>query len=245
MLLLKKKALTFRIFQNVKNKKWYIQVTFELSNECVDFNNGTIGIDINYNLISTCIIKKDGNPEKFIDYRFNVNEQNKDKNRQELSLIVNQIVDKALEHKKTITIEKIDLKNVKKYHKVNLVCYNQFISLLKTRCIKMGVLILEINSAYTSVIGKIKYAKRLGRSRHASASFVIGRRGLKYIERIPSEHICLLQGGERDKSLLKQWGLVNKRLQKVPKKESLGIIVVSEDQTTCNLNRTFFRSEYV
>ena len=230
------KPLSFRIFQNSKNLKWYVQIAFGISNECIDLEKGTIGVDINHDLISTTIIKKDGNAQKFIDYRFKANEKNKNINRQTLSDIVNQIVDNAVAHKKTIVIEKISLKNVLKSKNISLVCYSTFISLLRTRCIKKGILLLEVNPAYTSVIGKLKYSKKLGISKHSSASLVIGRRGLEYVERIPLEYIYLLQCEEKSKSLTAKWDLINKRLRNVPrKKESLDKFILSRDLTTCNL----------
>lgn len=229
-------ALTHRVFQNPESKKWYVQTSFTLSNECKNLNNGTIGIDINYNTIATCIIKKDGNKEYFKNYNFNIDKENQDKNRQIFSDIVNQIVDNALENRKTITIEEINLKNVLKNEKISLVCYNAFISLLRTRCVKKGILLIEINPKYTSIIGGLKYQKRLGVSRHGSASYVIGRRGLNYIEKIPIGYICLLQGEEKDKSLLERWGFINKRLQKVSQGEkSLYLHSVYRDQSNCSL----------
>ena len=231
-----KQALTTRIFQNIKNKKWYVQVAFTLSNECRDLNNGTIGVDINYNLISTCLIKKNGNKEEFKNYKFEVDSNNEDKNRQMLSDIVNLMVDDASAKKKTITIEKIDLKNTVKSGKMSMVCYNVFISLLRARCVKKGILLIEVEPKFTSIIGELKYQKRLGVGRHESASLVIGRRGLNYIDRIPKGYICLLQGEERNKSLLDRWNLINKRLLKVSFKEkSLYLFNIYKDQLMSSL----------
>ena len=231
-----KQALTTRIFQNIKNKRWYVQIAFTLSNECQDLNNGTIGVDINYDLISTCLIKKNGNKESFKNYKFEVDLNNEDKNRQMLSDIVNRMVDDSYENKKTITIEKIDLKNVVKKGNISMVCYNVFVSLLRARCVKNGILLIEVEPKFTSIIGELKYQKMFGVGRHESASLVIGRRGLNYIDRIPKGYICLLQGEERNKSLLDRWNLINKRLLKVsPKEKSLYMYNVYKDQLISSL----------
>lgn len=231
-----KKPLSVLIFQNDKNKKWYAQITFSIENECENHYNGTIGVDINYDLISTCSLSKDSNKKEFIDYRFTSDDNNSDKNSQTLSDIVNQLVDRAVIENKTITIEKIGLKNVLKNKKISMVCYSKFISLLVNRCIKMGILLIEVNPYYTSVIGKLKYAKPLGRSTHASAALAIGRRGLNYIERIPLGYICLLQSEERGKSLLKQWATVNKRLKNVSPQEKSRCPFWYRDQAMFDLN---------
>ncbi len=50
----------------------------------------------------------------------------------------------------------------------------------------MGALTKLVNPAYTSVIGRINYAKRHGLSIHLAAALTIGRRYLRFSERVPS-----------------------------------------------------------
>jgi hypothetical protein len=52
---------------------------------------------------------------------------------------------------------------------------------------KCGVALKKVNPAYTSVIGKYKYATSLGLNFHQAAAFVIARRGLGFRERIPKK----------------------------------------------------------
>lgn len=56
-----------------------------------------------------------------------------------------------------------------------------------SRGIRFGFKIKKVNPAYTSVIGRFKYSKKYGLSVHEAASFVIGRRGLGFDEKIPQE----------------------------------------------------------
>ncbi len=58
---------------------------------------------------------------------------------------------------------------------------------LISRGLKFGFKIKKVNPAYSSVIGRFKYAKMYGLSVHEAASFVIGRRGLDFEEKIPKE----------------------------------------------------------
>ena len=53
----------------------------------------------------------------------------------------------------------------------------------------MVLTLKKVNPAYTSVIGRFKYAKMYGLSVHEAASFVIGRRGLDFEEKVPKELI--------------------------------------------------------
>ena len=59
------------------------------------------------------------------------------------------------------------------------------ISAIKSRAEKMGVAVFEVNPAYTSQIGKMKYMKRFGISIHEAASFVIARRAMGFKEKLP------------------------------------------------------------
>ena len=214
-----KQVLTWRIFQNSKNKRWYVQVAFSISNDCYNYNNGTIGVDLNYNLISLSLIKQDGNKEKFKNLYYELDKNNKNKNNQILSDKVSEIVEITKGKQKTITIEKLDLKDALKNKKVSYVVYHKFFSLLKSKCVKEGVLVIEVNPAFTSIIGKLKYQKRFGINTHSSASYTIGRRGLNYIEKIPKSYTCLLHSGERNKSMWSQWSNINKRLNNVSQLE--------------------------
>ena len=62
--------------------------------------------------------------------------------------------------------------------------YRKIIEKLYSRAYKMKIGINEVNPAYTSVIGRLKYANRKGISVHKAASYVIARRGMGYRERL-------------------------------------------------------------
>ena len=64
---------------------------------------------------------------------------------------------------------------------------NKLQKALISRGLKFGFYIKKVNPAYTSVIGRWKYAKMYGLSVHEAASFVIGRRGLDFDEKVPKE----------------------------------------------------------
>lgn len=64
---------------------------------------------------------------------------------------------------------------------------------LISRGVKFGFKIKMVNPAYTSVIGRFKYSKMYGLSVHEAASFVIGRRGVHFEEKLPKEVLKQLQ----------------------------------------------------
>ena len=175
-------ALTYKIKYNYKKKKWYVFVSFTLTNECKKYKQGTIGLDLNYNLIALCSVSQNGNKESFHNIPFELTKNNSHKNTQILSNIANEIVEIAKKENKFITIEKLDFKNIFKDEKLNYLVYQKFFTLLRSRAVKEGVLLISVNPAFTSIIGKLKYKKRFGTSVHSSAAYVIGRSSSKNVK---------------------------------------------------------------
>lgn len=60
---------------------------------------------------------------------------------------------------------------------------NKVISSLKAACFRAGVEVIEVNPAYTSVIGAVNFARKKGISVHQGAAVAIARRGLGLSER--------------------------------------------------------------
>jgi IS605 OrfB family transposase len=103
--------------------------------------------------------------------------------------------------------------------------YNTVISTIKSKSFRSGVHVKEINPAYTSIIGRIKFAKRYRFSVHESAALCIGRRCLGASERLPRHHSQVPDGKgghvtlslpvrNRDKHVWSSWRLAQKRLLK-------------------------------
>jgi hypothetical protein len=86
-----------------------------------------------------------------------------------------------------------------------------------------AVPVAEVNSAFTSVIGRIKYAKRLGVSVHQAAALAIGRRSMGYSETCPDRGLIPDSKGDhpivglpvrkRRAHAWSHWGKVSKAVQ--------------------------------
>lgn len=218
-------SLTYNLLQR-KNGKWYAQISFSISNDCPNYNNGAYGIDINYDLITGCSTKKDGNPELFENFKFLTEDKISNQNTQALIDIVIKIVSFAKQNKKMLVVEDIDLDKCKAKDigkvgnkKISMVLYHKLIQLLKSRAIKEGVLVKTTNPAFSSVIAKLKYSKQLGRTTHATAALVLARRGQQFNELIPTKLASLLQGEEKKKWNWKDWSLVHKKFNQVSQLE--------------------------
>jgi IS605 OrfB family transposase len=63
--------------------------------------------------------------------------------------------------------------------------YNTIIQTMKSRGFRFGVEVCQVNPAYTSVIGRCKFATRYGLTNHESAALTIARRFQGASERLP------------------------------------------------------------
>ncbi|MGH6815082.1 MAG: hypothetical protein ACREC6_05205, partial [Hyphomicrobiaceae bacterium] len=54
---------------------------------------------------------------------------------------------------------------------------------LHSAAFRRGIEVITVNPAYTSIIGAVNYARRLGLSVHCAAALAIARRGLRLAER--------------------------------------------------------------
>jgi len=91
----------------------------------------------------------------------------------------------------------------------SMFAYRKMIQAIESRANKMGVAVTEVNPAFTSVSGKLKYMRKFGISIHQAAAFTIGRRGLGYKEKAPK---VLKRYIPKDASHhWKHWSVLNKK----------------------------------
>ena len=135
-----------------------------------------------------------------------------------------ELVNIALNRNKPIAIEKLDTTtskasnrygNKKANFKMSMFAYNKMISAIKSRAEKMGIAVFEVNPAYTSQIGKMKYMKRFGISIHEAASFVIARRAMGFKEKLPPVLSSLLPEKIVGTHHWVQWKYVTKMLKEI------------------------------
>ncbi|MET0964417.1 MAG: IS200/IS605 family accessory protein TnpB-related protein, partial [Noviherbaspirillum sp.] len=82
--------------------------------------------------------------------------------------------------KKKAELESVDPKRARM---ISSFACNKVASSIKAACFRAGVKVVEVNPAYTSVIGAVEHAQQRGISVHMGAAFAIARRGLGLSER--------------------------------------------------------------
>jgi IS605 OrfB family transposase len=181
-----------------------IHTSFQLpKNENVNYSKstGVVGIDCNVEHFAVSNINQKGQLIASFVQSFSLDGKS---SHQITKIIENEavsLVEYAIKHNKPSVLEKLDTTlskvsntygNKKANKQMSLFAYRKMISAIKSRAEKMGVAVFEVNPAYTSQIGKMKYMKKFGISIHQSAAYVIARRGMGYKEKLPPVLFSLL-----------------------------------------------------
>jgi transposase, IS605 OrfB family, central region len=199
----------YNVRLKVRNGKFYAQVSWEektvqpvITKAC-----GVMGIDINaYPFhLALAYVSTDGNLEKFERIDLREMEGKTQSQREHIAWhIARQVVERALENGKAIVVE--DLQKVPKgrrgdglaklRRKLHKWAYRSVLEKIEVYARRMGVQLIKVNPAYTSIIGKLKYSPMLGIDKDVAGAYVIGRRGLGFEERLPKNYRELLKDKE-------------------------------------------------
>ena len=191
----------YNVRLKVRNGKFYAQVSWEEKTvqPVITKAYGVMSIDINaYPFhLALAYVSTDGNLEKFehIDLR---EMEGKTKNQREHIAwhIARQAVKGALENGKAIVVE--DLQKVPKgrrgdglaklRRKLHKWAYRSVLEKIEVYAGRLGIQLIKVNPAYTSIIGKLKYSPMLGIDKDVASAYVIARRGLGFKERLPKNY---------------------------------------------------------
>jgi len=211
----------------------YGSVSFEIPTPEVKYTkeNGVIAIDTNASPIHLAIAEVSKTGEllsyKTISLHHLLGLSQNSKEHQEW-ILAHQIVDLAIEKGKAIAVE--NLKKLKKgmrgdgkaelrkrLHHWNA---KKFLQKLKRVAMIKGVEVIEVNPAYTSVIGMLKYAPQLNIDKDIAGAYVIGRRALGFKEDMPENYEKLLKDKAYLEFALKRYEEREEELRELIEKES-------------------------
>jgi len=96
----------------------------------------------------------------------------------------------------------------------------KFLQKLKRVAMLKGVEVIEVNPAYTSVIGMLKYAPQLHIDKDVAGAYVIGRKALGYKEDMPENYEKLLKDKAYLEFALEKYEKREKELTELIEKES-------------------------
>jgi len=205
-------AINYRFVR--KAKGWYIHVTTEKAamERVTRRDCGAIGVDLNKAHLAWAETNRHGNLIHSGTIATPIQDRRADQVTATLSEAVKQIVEYARKQEKPIVIEDLDFSGKKTtfdekhtgYRRMlSYFAYAKFRDLIHSRAARSGVEIIVKTPAFSSIIGKFKYAMMYGISVHIAASLVLARRGQRFSERPPAKNaLCLAEHRHRH-----VWGL--------------------------------------
>ena len=188
-------AISYRFIRDRKGWKVFVTVPVSKPIQVTRQGIGAIGVDINADRLAVVETDRYGNPVACKTYPLCTYGKTRNQTSALVGDATKSIIDLCLKTKKPLVLEKLcfakkkcelrEIGNAKYARMLSSLAYNAIISMMKSRAFRLGVHVREVNPAYTSVIGRVKFAQRYGLSTHESAALVIGRRSLGNSERLP------------------------------------------------------------
>jgi IS605 OrfB family transposase len=204
-----KEWFPYSVRLKLKNGKVYVFISFEekLPLITIKRENGIIGIDVNaypYHL-ALAVVSKDGNLKGYQYINLNELLEVSSEKRQYLEWqVAHRVIELAKKENKAIAIE--DLKRLPKgkrgdgfaklRSRLQKWCYKRMLKKIEALARRNGIEVRKVNPAYTSVIGKLKYAPQFNIDKDVAGAYVIGRRGLGFKEKLPKNYKKLLSDRE-------------------------------------------------
>ncbi|MXZ25534.1 MAG: IS200/IS605 family element transposase accessory protein TnpB [Caldilineaceae bacterium SB0665_bin_21] len=224
-------AISYRFKRDAKG--WRVFATTEMIDVPVitDKRRGSIGVDLNADHLAVAETDASGNPV----HAFRVPLVTYGKSRHQAEAIIGDavahVVAYARETGKPIVIERLDFRQKKaelegenrRYRRMlSSFSYGKVKAFFLSRGYRQGVEVRQVNPAFSSVIGRVKFMERYGLSVHQAAALVLARRLLGCSERIPRRRVAPVGNGiqvaftvparKRVKHVWTYWGAVARQL---------------------------------
>ena len=194
---------------------------------------GAIGVDINADHLAVSVVDRFGNLVKSRRIDLHTYGKSTDQAKALIGDAAVQIAQWAKAAGKPLVMEELDFAKKKAEleatHKpltrmLSSFACNKVISSIKAAAFRRGVEVIEVNPAYTSVIGAVNHAKVKGISVHMGAAMAIARRGLGLSEKPPKRgaiaparsggHVTFcVPARNRSKHVWSQWGKIRTTLK--------------------------------
>ena len=225
-------ALSYRFRRDGKGWRVFVSVAVEAAPLVTDRRRGAIGVDVNADHLAVCETDPSGNPVSA--WRMPLVTYGKS-GRQTEALVgdaVAGVVAHACNAGKPVVIERLDFRQKKAElegrsrrmsRMLSSLAYGLVRSYFHSRGAREGVEVVEVNPAFSSVIGRVKFMERYGLSVHQAAALVLARRLLGCSERIPRLRVAPVGNGvhvafrvparKRVKHVWTHWGAISKQLR--------------------------------
>jgi IS605 OrfB family transposase len=223
-------AITIRLKRDSKGWILFATTDLKLPAPITHSRLGVIAVDINSDHLAIIETDRFGNPLHQHTIPLALRDLNKHQIRARIGDAAAQVIHLCKQTQKPLIIEKLDFQKKRAQLKeqgapysrmLSSFAYASIISHLQARGQAQGIQVHNVNPAFTSLIGRVKFAKRYGLSTHHAAALCIGRRFLGVSERMPQgrrevpdgkgDHVTLdLPVRNRSRHVWTQWGQLSK-----------------------------------
>jgi IS605 OrfB family transposase len=188
------KALSYRFVRDAKGWRVFVSCEAATVERRSDAKLGAWGADINADHLALAETDRFGNLVRSLRLDLNTYGKTTEQAKAMIGDAALQIAELAKASNKPIVLELLNFAKKKAEmeatHKPltrmlsSFVC-KKVISSIKAAAFRRGIEVIEVNPAYTSVIGAVNHAQTKGISVHMGAAFAIARRGLGLTEKPP------------------------------------------------------------
>ena len=226
-------AISYRFKRD--DRGWRVFVTTEMQDvpSETDKRRGAVGVDLNAGHLAVCETDASENPVHALRVPLATCGKSSHQAGALIGDAVARVVDCARRVGKPIVIERLDFRQKKaavegesrKYSRMlSSLSYAKTLACFLSRGHREGVEIRQVNPAFSSVIGRVKFMERYGLSVHQAAALVLARRLLGCSERIPRRWVAPVGDGghvafrvpvrKRVKHVWTYWGWVSGQLRR-------------------------------
>ena len=220
-------AVSYRFKRD--RKGWQVFVTVDVAPAplVTDRRRGVVGVDLNADHLPVCLTDGSGNDINAFGVPLVTYGKSICQGEALIGDAVAWVVGYAKELGKPIVIERLDFQQKKaalegesqKYSRMlSSFSYGRVKACFLSRGFREEVEVHQVNPAYSSVIGRVKFMERYGLSVHQAAALVLARRLLGCSERIPRRRVYPIGNGvhvafsvpvrKRVKHVWTYWGAV-------------------------------------
>ncbi len=200
--------LPYNVELSLREGKVYAHITWaeEPAPLTISKENGVLALDVNsdpYHL-ALAVVGRDGNLARHFTLSLEEVDRAPNRGAKELVLwkVAHRVVAVAKEHGVAIATER--LKYLRKTRrgdgtgrafrrKEHRFAYASLLRKVHSLARRRGVQVVEVNPQDTSTMGMLKYAPQLSLSKDVAAAYVIGRRALGFVEKLPKGYQQLLR----------------------------------------------------
>jgi IS605 OrfB family transposase len=225
-------AVSYRFKRDARG--WRVFVTTRMADVAVvtDKRLGAVGVDLNAGHLAVAETDASGNYLR----AWRVPLVTCGKSLHQAEALIGDAVARVVKHArgvgKPIVIEQLDFRQKtaalegesRKYSRMlSSFSYGRVKAYFSSRGYRQGVEVIQVNPAFSSVIGRAKFSERYGLTVHQAAAMVLARRMLGCSERIPRRRVCPVGNGrhvaftvpvrKRVKHVWTYWGAISGQLR--------------------------------